>query len=755
MNNDDLIAHVKQNPDGSWAAPQSLEAHLRGTAELAGEFAAEFGNGDWARVAAFLHDLGKGSENFQKYIRGNSGYDAHIENMPGKVNHSSHGAVWAKKNWPEEKFGFLWKIFAYLIAGHHAGLPDWFHELNVGGDLVSRMSEEEQRKLPELAPAFVQEYTKEVAIPKTSPCGEKSIEAEEIPIWIRMLFSCLVDADFLDTERYMSPDKSDARGQYPNLKELKALFDNYMADLTRKADPTDVNVLRSQILAECRNAGKQESGFFTLNVPTGGGKTLSSMAFALEHAVSRGKERVIMVIPYTSIIEQTAKEYKTIFGEENVIEHHSSLDPDNESWESRLAAENWDAPIVVTTNVQFFESLFAAKTSACRKLHNICNSVVILDEVQMLPADYLKPVLAVMNSLVKFFGTSLVLCSATQPVLTGMIGTGQAAFSGLKSEDINDIIARPLFYARKFQRVKVHSAGKFDHWKDLAQRLEQCEQVLCVVNTRNDCRDLFRSMPPGTVHLSANMCGEHRSSVIEQIKKDLQAGRSIRVISTQLVEAGVDLDFPVVYRAMAGFDSIAQAAGRCNREGKLKNAEGAFLHGDVFVFEGPKAAPPGMLRQGEQAGKEMFSIDPEGAAILHPETLKKYFQLFYAQRDTFDRKDIQNLLVKNAAPDLHIQFRTAAQRFQLIDDARQVSVVVKYNGKHGSSEKLISTLSFAGPSRTLMRKLQRFSISLPERVFHEVSEAFEEIHGIYCQSVDSVYDDVLGFVGYDGEIPIL
>jgi len=472
------------------------------------------------------------------------------------------------------------------------------------------------------------------------------------------------------------------------------------------------------------------------------------MAFALEHLAKYKKNRIIVVIPYTSIIEQTAMIYKAVFGEENVIEHHSSLDPDKESSKSRLASENWDAPIIVTTNVQFFQSLFAARSSACRKIHNIVNSIVILDEVQMLPSDYLNPILNSINGLVDNFGVSIILCTATQPVLVGQIGSGEAEFKVLDNNCCREIIKNPLNLSKKFQRVEVLQHGKYESWLILAEDLKKYKQVLCIVNTRGDCKELYHLMPEGTIHLSANMCGEHRSLVIDEIKATLQKGSSIRVVSTQLVEAGVDIDFPVVYRAMAGFDSIVQAAGRCNREGQIKL-------GNVIVFDPPKPAPAGILRKGEQAGREIFSVDPEGCRELRPDTFTKYFNLFYCSLNSFDKKNINNLLVKDAYPKLNIQFRTAAQKFQLIENQNQVSVVIWYKGKKTDSRDLITELRFSGANRILMRKLQRFIISIPENVFFEVRESFIEIQGIWCQNADTLYNDILGFVGYEGNTPII
>ncbi|RKX95209.1 MAG: CRISPR-associated helicase/endonuclease Cas3 [Spirochaetes bacterium] len=740
-----MIAHVREDDSTGWHI-HSLYEHLNGVADLAECFASRFNSSDWARSSALLHDLGKGSNEFQKYITFYSGYnpEAHIEDVSGRVIHSTHGAAWSYRHWGNQ----IGKIVAYLIAGHHGGLPDWHHEIGVGGSLEYRLTENEIEKLPVLPGKIKHEITDNVIRPSSAP----GVPVEQLHLWVRMLFSCLVDADFLDTERFMDRDKFENRGKHNSITNLKELFDVHMNTLVSRSDPTSVNEVRQQVLSQCRKQAGQEEGLFTLTVPTGGGKTLSSMAFALEHAMTHKKERIIVVIPYTSIIEQTSGIYKEIFGDGNVIEHHSSLDPVKESFQSRLASENWDAPIIVTTSVQFFESLFSARSSSCRKLHNIVNSVVVIDEVQMLPTNYLLPILQIIKGLTKHFGVSMVLMSATQPAITEELfeKSNGEHYSILEKEQCREIMVSPNpgELAEAVKRVEIIQKEKYSEWSTLAEEAGQFDQVLCIVNTRKDCRDLYKRMPEGTVHLSANMCGEHRSRVIARIKERLRNNDTVRVVSTQLVEAGVDIDFPVVYRAMAGLDSIAQAAGRCNREGKMA------IRGQVFVFEPPKQAPAGSLRKGAQSGREILSVDPDGCRELRPGTLSRYFKLFYSSVNSFDRKGINDLLVKDCNPHLNFQFKTAAQRFQIIENHNQISIVVWYNGGETDSRDLIKTLRYAGPSRLLMRKLQRFTISIPERIFLEVSGSFEEIQGIWCQNADTLYDDLLGFVGYEGDFPV-
>jgi CRISPR-associated endonuclease/helicase Cas3 len=467
------------------------------------------------------------------------------------------------------------------------------------------------------------------------------------------------------------------------------------------------------VLDQCRARASDSPGLFSLTVPTGGGKTLSSIAFALDHAIKHNKRRIIYVIPYTSIIEQIAKIFRDIFGIA-VIEHHSNLDPEKETVQSRLAAENWDAPIIVTTNVQFFESLFAARTSRCRKLHNIVNSVVVLDEAQLLPPAFLEPTLNVIRQLAsKCYGVTFVFSTATQPALNSRRGFGWH-FSGL--EHVREIMSDPEGLYRDLERVAVRLPTDFHQantWEDIACELSQHESVLCIVNSRADCRYLHRLMPKGAIHLSALMCGAHRSDVIAEIKQKLKDGELVRVISTQLVEAGVDIDFPVVYRTMAGLDSIHQAAGRCNREGELEC-------GIVRVFVAPKPSPEGLLLKAEQAAiSTLFGYEgnPMARALLQP-----YFQKLYSQVN-LDEQGIGDLL--KSGDELEVQFRAAAAKFKLVDESGYQPVFVTYNDEAAG---LLYQLEKEGPKRWMMRKLQRFVVTLPPYQFgkmlnrHDVRE---------------------------------
>ncbi len=732
------LAHVRQDQAGAWHE-HYLDEHLHGVATIAADLAAPFNAGDWASIAGLWHDLGKYSDEFQHYIKTVSGYDAeaHIEGKAGRVDHSTAGAIHAIR-----QFGAHGRLFAYLIAGHHAGLPDWSEAETGGKALAIRISEEQSHLLDRIPTQTIPQKIFTQAKPTTKPLGG----ADGLHLWLRMLFSCLVDADFLDTEAFMDSNKANTRKGYRNLSDLLSDFDSYMAKKSATAEATPVNLIRADILRQCREKATFDPGVYSLTVPTGGGKTLSGMAFALHHAAQHNKQRIIYVIPYTSIIEQTAGIFREIFGD-NVVEHHANLDPDKEDMRSRLATENWDAPIIVTTNVQFFESLFAARTSRCRKLHNIINSVVVLDEAQLLPPEFLQPIADVMNQLANHYGVTFVLSTATQPTLGSFHPFGSKAFRGL--DNVREIMDAPDALYQQLKRVEVSVPADLQtprDWQSIANELLQHPSVLCIVSRRDDARELHRLMTAteegkNTLHLSALMCGEHRSRVIAEIKARLQRKEPVRVISTQLVEAGVDVDFPVVYRALAGLDSIAQAAGRCNREGKQDGM------GHVVVFVPPKPAPPGLLRQAAQISVSLLS--GRKSNVLGRDLAKQFFEHLYVRAPSLDKHGIHELLTQDAR-DCQIQFRTVAEKFKLIDDSAYQTILVRY----GDNDAWLGMLEKDGPQRWLMRKLQRYSVNIPKRLFAQLEkqgDVREIWQGIYAQVGDTLYDRTLGVV-MDGNI---
>jgi CRISPR-associated endonuclease/helicase Cas3 len=734
---------ARTHSDGT---PQPLIVHLEGVAKKAGQFAAGFSSSDWAAFAGLWHDLGKYRPGFQRYIRDCA--DAHCETgvTPRDKTHSAAGALWALQTFSKNHAG---RIFAYLIASHHAGLYDW-------EDLNSRMAgEDAKRELTEAlahAPQTLFDIGGFVPDLNSVPGGSAGFH-----LWLRLLFSALVDADFLDTEIFMSEHKAAARNGFPNLIQLQSVFDQYMDSLSEKVSPTPVNLLRADILSQCRTKAALPKGIFSLTVPTGGGKTLSSMAFALNHAAAHGQRRIIYTIPYTSIIEQTADVFRRIFGEDSFIEHHSNAeaDPSREDHRTRLACENWDASLVVTTNVQLFESLFAARTSRCRKLHNLVNSIIVLDEAQLLPPEFLQPIVDVLKLLTDYYGVTLVLCTATQPALSSRTSFDpKRGFLGF--ENVTEIMDNPDALYASLRRVKVSLPSDLNtprDWDGIASDITQHDSVLTIVNTKKSAYELWQRMPKGAVHLSSLMCGQHRSDIIRCIRNRLEAKRAgldhapLRVVSTQLIEAGVDVDFPVVYRALAGLDSIAQAAGRCNREGRLAT-------GEVHIFVPPINPPKGLLRKGADCCKKVWygnESDPLALPLY-----AQYFQQLYASCD-LDEKRIGEDLKTCGAGDfaLALKLETVSKKFKLIDDKDTATVIVKYRGQDGQDqtiEELLGMLKSKGPGRWLMRKLQRYSVTLYERdvlrmvVQGDVTELFP---GLYLQVSDVLYDAIFG-VNVDG-----
>ena len=663
------IAHARQDSSENWHS-HLLQNHLQKVAQLAKRFAGRYGP-LFAEYAGLLHDLGKFQEAFQKYIRNASGFEkenAHLEDIES--------------------------MLAYLITGHHAGLADWYGK----GSLKSRLQQADDELVASLS-GLVESSLSEDFFPLSDDDLKRDFFAfwkegaklEELHIWLRFLFSCLVDADFLDTEAFMNgysdADAAQAAGlrpKFPGLDELHQRYEQYMAQLHEKSDKDSfLNQERHAILQQSFSAAETDRTLFSLTVPTGGGKTLASLGFALKHALKFDKKRIIYAIPFTSIIEQNANVFRKALGDDVVLEHHSNLEvkEDKETAKTRLATENWDAPLIVTTNVQLFESLFATKTSRCRKIHNIADSVVILDEAQQLPRDFQKPITDMMRVLARDYGVTFVLCTATQPELGKNIDAfGRTILEGLP--DVREIVADKIALSEKLRRVRIKMPppnGEMQSWQEIADEIAVRPCVLAVVNTRKHAKKLFAALPSNGIklHLSANMCATHRSEVIALVRRYLALYRAgslhkpLWLVSTQLIEAGVDLDFPCVYRAMAGLDSIAQAAGRCNREGKLPQL------GEVVVFRAEEGAPSGSLKQGQDITEEMLKAglldDP-----LSPLAFAEYFRRFNGKGDV-DKHGIATLLTAEASNEnpLAIKFRTAAERFRLIDN-QGVALVVPF-----------------------------------------------------------------------------
>ncbi len=887
---------------------QRLDAHLRQVANLAAGLdadsetspldapeAAENATRLYPFILGLLHDLGKAHPAFQRYLEesAQAAVDGAEKKRGAPINHSEAGAAWAV-----ETFGpFLGTLFAYVVAGHHAGLPDYLTDGTAS--LVQRLKGGQetlktlQRNAPECLAPFVAEMAKVAPLLAGDDSDELGrpvgLTQSNLHFFVRFLFSRLVDADRLDSEAFADSETAASRGKFASIPELYAKFNAYMERFAPKNLPStnDANVqklrhLRADVLTACREKGRNDlqNRLYELTVPTGGGKTLSSLAFALERAQAAGLDRVVYVVPYTSIIEQTAAIFRAIFGDANVVEHHSNFDAeetaakrasennskngskiDDEAvseyaLKARLAAENWDAPIIVTTNVQFFESLYSARGSRCRKLWRLERSVVVLDEAQTLPPRLLSPCVAALKALPELFETTLVLCTATQPTLSRLkeLAPPDKTTNTPQLPPPTPIIDDPSKLYATLARVRYvfdenlnpdpsWAENPAERWTQIATELEACGQitptdttspinsidptdsasdatdvqiaeikkrlglasadvadVLCVVNTRRDCYDLYEelkrrdreaearardagtfdeSTAPITIALSALMCGAHRAEVVEQIREILARNRALpperrrplRVVSTQVIEAGVDVDFPVVFRALAGLDSIAQAAGRCNREGRQGVATEVDPRtrlprgGLVRVFTPPKPAPSSLttLRCGVYATIGLF--DPEKPFDeTDPEAFKEYFRHFYkkcARCATFDEPQILKALTQDVrgfpakgvkkypsrAPE--IQFRTVGEKFRMIEDKYSQTVYVRY----GKGAEYIDELRATGARANLLRKLQKYSVNLPRNVVDELVtlgriEKLTKDSDVYFQTDARDYDEVFGYNVY-------
>ena len=658
------LAHISQ--DGR---RQTVLEHLNGTAELCAGFAAAFRAEDQGRLTGLAHDLGKYSAAFQHRLNGGS-----------RVDHATAGAA---------ECGKLNQLSAaFAVAGHHGGLPDGGGQGDHYEDntLCGRMK---KAALGKLEP--YEAWRQEIQLPV--------IHRKEFPnfleemFYTRMLYSCLVDADFLDTETFMAGKVQERGGGDP----IEVLGDKLQAHVSGWFPPkTELNRERCAILERCMEQGeRQPPGLYTLTIPTGGGKTTASLAFALRHARTHGLRRLIYVIPYTSIIEQNAQVFRDILGDENVLEHHSGVlyDIEDEAGpeNARLAraTENWDMPVVVTTAVQFFESLFANRSSQCRKLHNLAQSVIIFDEAQMLPVPYLRPCVCAIAQLVKGYGASAVLCTATQPALDGIFR------EFLPDRPAVELCPREMFHQEIFQRVTFRREGKLS-WETVAERIGGQKQALCVVNSRKSAQTVYDLLDKeGAFHLSTLMYPAHRKAMLKEIRARLKDGLPCQVVSTSLIEAGVDVDFPSVFREEAGLDSILQAAGRCNREGKRPVGESIVT---IFQSETPQ---PSLLELPVAAGRQALrSYDQPDSQ----EAIRCYFQelLDLKGPEALDQKNILTIMEREFMP-----FRRIAERFHLIDSETKTVYIPL-----GEGEDLVRRLRSGEHSRALFRALGQYGVSV-------------------------------------------
>lgn len=659
----------KQNREG-W---QTLPDHLEGVTKLAEGFASTFGGNSWAEAAGLLHDIGKVSGEFQRRLEGGPVVD--------------HGTAGAKEAIAKYGKGYG-MLLGYTICGHHGGLPSGGNAAEIGS-LICRLKQEipNYSSWEKYLPRPLPEKT-DLKIPfKVS----KSKLGFQTSFYVRMLYSSLVDADALDAERAINQEASNLRSEWISLDLVQDKMSQFLQNQKESAPDTLMNRRRTEIREHVTGLAKKEKGLFSLTVPTGGGKTQISLDFAMKHAKEHGLERIIYVIPYTSIIEQNAQVFRNILGEEVVLEHHSNvvredfrtkdnkaISDDGATFKAkcRLATENWVAPLIVTTSVQALESLFANKPSRCRKVHRMANSILIFDEAQMIPLGFLQPTLAALGELVQNYGSTVVLCTATQPAWEKVRNQGKDEGEDiLAGQVIRELAPEPKALYEEFRRVRAtYVAEQSDD--ELVEQFSGTEQVLCIVNTRRHAQNLFgllKEVLPfeeGVYHLSTRMCPLHRRGKLAEIRNRLTGGLSCRVISTQLIEAGVDVDFPVVYRSIAGIDSIVQAAGRCNREQKR-------TEGNVFIFkpQNKKDLPPGDFSRNAEIAEEVFG---EFADPMCLEAVEGYFRKLYAMSGDLSldsKKILEKLEVKERIRELLFNFPEIAQDFQLIDSATESLIV--------------------------------------------------------------------------------
>ena len=670
------LAHIAS--DGR---KQTVDEHLSGTARRCGDFAAKFAEEERGQLLGLAHDIGKYSDAFQKRLLGGV-----------KVDHATAGALECAKAGEDAA--------ACCVVGHHGGLPDFGNprtDYPGAPTCIGRMKKGMAGGIPHC------HWSGKLPAPRTKPVFS---DHYAMSMWVRMLYSCLVDADYLDTEAFMSVTPPHRDG-YDTPAVLLERLNAYIAPWF--PGNTELNKNRCAILSQCLEKAAQPRGLYSLTVPTGGGKTVSSLAFALKHAVENGLDRVIYVIPYTSIIEQNAAVFRDILGENNVVEHHSGVrfDDDGETNQDnqfqRLAAENWDAPVIVTTAVQFFESLYSNRPSQCRKLHNIANSVVIFDEAQMIPACHLLPCVGAMASLVSQFRSSVLLCTATQPALEDLFRRF------CPNQQIQELCPQVAENFRSFRRVTYRDGGALSD-EALADALRQQDQALCIVNTRKAAQALYTLLPEeGRFHLSTLMYPAHRKAVLETIRDRLKRGLPCRVVSTSLIEAGVDVDFPAVYREIAGLDSIAQAAGRCNREGRRGAQE------SVVTYFKSSFQIPVLQMQNVRAADEALS---GGGDPGNPETMNRYFLSLRSWiGENIDKSDTVKHL-RGGISGCMLPFEAVAKRFHLIDQ-ETFTVYIPMGGGEPACRPLLEGRA----NREDYRRAGQYGVSVYERHFHALLSA--------------------------------
>lgn len=769
---------------------QTLVNHLTGVSKKIRSLA---GNDVYSEITGMLHDIGKYSVAFQEHLRANSDENNESEkDSLSKVDHSSAGAQWIlsllcnrAEQIGDEEIKRMAKLIARMIShcvvGHHSGLLNGI-SVGEGTSLEHRLTKRVEPYLNNITPDISQktdflanyllseESLNYICRWIDSDGNVSGRDAYSLQFAIRMLFSALVDADRLDSEQAGNPDQwktriSIKKDTFPVL--LKKLED-FLETLPTNGS---VNKVRKEVSEQCKHAASDVPGFFDLTVPTGGGKTFASLRFALHHAIKQEMHRVIYVMPYTTIIDQNADEFRKVLDPDNrssnVLEHHSNMEPEKETPENELLADNWESPIIVTTSVQFFESLYAAKPSRCRRLHAIRRAVIILDEAQVVPVRYLKAVTWALEELVTNYNCSVVFCTATQPLLDSKrLDAGTPDNHRIGVTNIRPIIADPQKYFLLLQRVQVRQVDSeeplsaSDMVDRIIEKALERKSVLCIFNTKSNAKTIFKELKKDEMmaarlwHLSTGMCPQHRKDVIEIVKLLTSYCRKTGskapvVISTQLVEAGVNLDFDVVFRAMAGIDSIAQAAGRCNREGRMSHP------GEVYLFRAEENLRSLRdISEAKRAGIDTLSaLDGDAALTLSEKdpiglkAVEEYFQRLYWSRAS--EMDAKGIVTRLASPrrleeGADVPFATIADEFLFIEKDT-ATILVPY-GEVGKSltEKLIKG-GMLGLDE--YKTARRYSVQIFRDAFPQFEPLVVETKSGWLVLADSKYYNETGLMG--------
>ncbi len=701
------------NPASLW---HPLSEHLTEVASLAQTYAADAAWAGEAGLAGLLHDLGKYADRFQARLRGeDSGLD-----------HWSQGA-WIALS----KYKAI--AAALAIQGHHIGLQRGSVQALREMQLVNlaanhpqhlHLSDPDADRLLQRAQADGLQFN----TPTTMALQNSYAQAVAAMLDVRLLFSCLVDADFLDTEAHFNGDSEGKRprpaGPTLNTQAALAALNRHMGERIRAGAQADAQVLaaREALWRATGEAAQAAPNVFTLTAPTGSGKTLAMLRFALEHAAKNKLKRIVLAVPFLTVIEQTAREYRQVFAgfpENFVLEHHSLAglgeesehrDADgNQERQRRLLAENWDAPIVLTTNVQLLESLFSNRPSSCRKLHSLMNSVILFDEAQSLPQHLAVPTLAALSHLSAAFHSSVVFATATQPAFDSLDqAVAKHAASGWKPVEMVPEHSQ-MFESLKRVNVAWPKSGEKRAWADLAAEIRDTDQALIVVNLKRHALALLEAMgdTPDVFHLSTNLCAEHRRAVLDTVRARLKAGQPCRLISTQCVEAGVDVDFPKVYRALAPLEAIAQAAGRCNREGRM-NAKGQL--GEVVVFdpdegdEKRRGYPTFAYYQATEVTRTMLALNGD-LDINNPAVFQTYYRRLYNLNDPTNQNTELSEAIKTR------DFVEVARGYRLIDQDT-IQVLVPWADRWDTFTKLRAEAEKTGISAGWMRRAQSLAVSV-------------------------------------------